>query len=91
MMEKMKVLPASSGTDVNAYLDDIFTLVTRDTEAARTVKRTVTKIKQNAQDVSRTSGDGGTGNDKRVKVGSKLPSVKEAVAAAFRGEKFDFD
>lgn len=90
MMEKMQKLPAGPGTDVNSYLDDIFSLVNRDTEASRTVKKTVTKIKQNAQDVSRTSGDGSSGSDEtRVKTGSKLPSIREAVSAAFRGERLE--
>lgn len=89
MVEKMKVLPAGPATDISSYLDDIYSLVTRDTEAARTVKKTVTKIKNNAKD-ARTSGDGNTGtDDKRVHTGSKLPSVKEAVAAAFRGERLE--
>jgi hypothetical protein len=90
MVEKMKALPAGPGTDVNAYLDDIYALVTRDTEAARTVKKTVTKIKQNAQDVSRTSGDGsGDNQETRVKMGSKLPSIRESVEAAFRGQRLE--
>lgn len=90
MMEKMKNLPAGPGTDVTSYLDDIFSLVTRDTEKARTVAKTVTKIKKNAQDVSRTSGDGGSGADeKRVKIGSRLPTLKESIAAAVRNERFE--
>jgi len=89
MVEKMKVLPAGPATDISSYLDDIYSLVTRDTEAARTVKKTVTKIKNNAKD-ARTSGDGNNGtDDKRVHTGSKLPSIREAVAAAFRGEKLE--
>src|ERR1700741_690435 len=87
MLEKMKRMPASEGTDINNYLDDIHTLVNKERDKAREVKKVVTKIRTNAQEVSRTSGEGGPDDDSRVSGGSKLPSIREAVAAAFRGEK----
>jgi hypothetical protein len=86
MLRKMEAMPASAGTDINEYLDDIYTVVNRDTEKARTVKKVITKIKTNAHEVVRTSGEGSP-DDERVRSGSKLPSLKESVSAAFRGEK----
>lgn len=89
MLAKMKQMPAGPESDVKSYLDDIYALATRDTEAARTVKKTVTKIKTNAEEVQRTSGEGDGVQETRVKTGSRLPSVREAVEAAFRGERFE--
>jgi hypothetical protein len=93
MMERMQVMPPGAGVDVSSYLDDVYYLVTRDSDAARAVKKTVTKIRQNAKDVRETSGGGNSPDEGRVKIGpgGKLPSLKESIAAAFRGEKFDFD
>lgn len=87
MMQKMKNMPPGEGASSEEYLDDIFSLVNRDEEVARGVKDRVTRIRTNAKDVSRTSGEGT--EEKRVKMGSNMPSVKESVAAAFRGERFE--
>lgn len=88
MLKKMNQVRPGEGVSADEYLDDIYSLVQRDVEKARAVKTTVRRITQNAQDVNRTSGDGGT-DDKRVKTGSKLPSISEAVAAAWRGETLE--
>lgn len=87
MLARMKSMPASADANINDYLDDIYHLTTRDAERARTVKTTVRKIAENAHEVSRTSGEGSGVDESRVRSGSKLPSIREAVAAAFRGEK----
>lgn len=89
MMAKMKQLPPSTDTLADEYLDDIYHLVQRDTDRARTVKTTVKKIQQNAQDATRKGASGEGGDEKRIKTGSRLPSVKESVAAAFRNERLE--
>jgi hypothetical protein len=89
MLSKMKVMPATPNADINTYLDDMYALATRDTERARTVKSVVKKIETNANDVSRTSGEGSGIDESRVRQGSKLPSISEAVKAAFAGKKLD--
>lgn len=88
MMKKMRQVAPGEGANAHEYLDDIYSLVQRDVEKARAVKTTVKRIVSNAQDVNRTSGDGGT-DDTRLKTGSKLPSISEAVAAAFRNERLE--
>ena len=87
MTKKMKLI-APGDASVDEYLDDIYTLVQRDAEKARAVKTTVRKITENAKDVNRTSGDGGSDTG-RIKTGSRLPSIHESVSAAFRGEKLE--
>ena len=88
MMKKMKQIAPGDGANAHEYLDDIYSLVQRDVEKARAVKTTVKRITQNAQDVNRTSGDGGT-DDTRVKTGSRLPSIRESIEAAYRNERLE--
>lgn len=88
MMAKMKVLPPAGDATADEYLDDIYFLVSREADKARTVKTTVKRIQSNAQDASRNVSGGG-GDESRIKQGSCLPSIKESVAAAFRNEKLE--
>ncbi len=85
LFEKMQVMPAGPNSDVNSYLDDLYFLTHRDRVATKTVKNTVEKIKENAKE--RNSSGEGTGNEDRIKRGSAMPSLDEAVRAAFRNER----
>jgi len=87
MLKKMEKMPATPSTNIIEYLDDIYSLVSKDSARGREVKKVVDKINQNAKDV-RASGDGGT-DDKRLKTSTGLPSLREAVEAAFRGERLE--
>jgi hypothetical protein len=87
MLKKMERMPATPTTDINEYLDDIYSLVSKDAAGSKKVKEVVDKIKSNANDV-RASGDGGT-DEKRIKSRSGVTSIREAVEAAFRGEKLE--
>jgi hypothetical protein len=87
MMKKMSKMPATPETPIDEYLDDIYSLVNKGRGEARTVKKTVEKIAKNAKERN-SSGDGGSDDD-RIKKGSHMPSLDEAVKAAFRGEKLD--
>lgn len=88
MMKKMKQFSPGEGVNASEYLDSMFSLAQRDVEKARAVKTVVKRIQQNATDVRETSGDGGS-DDKRIKTGSRLPSISESVAAAWRGETLE--
>lgn len=87
MLAKMKVMPASKDANANEYLDDIFALVHKGDSDSRQIRDKVTRIKTNAKETQRASGDGG--DEKRIKTGSKLPSIRESVQAAMRGEKLE--
>lgn len=88
MMRKMKQFAPGEGVSASEYLDSMYSLAMRDVETARAVKTTVKRIQRNAQDVRDTSGDGGS-DDKRIKTGSRLPSIRESIAAAYRGETLE--
>lgn len=88
MTKKMKSLPPGDGISANEYLDDIFALVSSGDNEARKVRDKMTRIRTNAKETDRVSGDGGV-EDKRVKTGSKVPSLNESIAAAFRGERLE--
>lgn len=87
MLAKMKVMPASKDANANEYLDDIFALVHKGDSDSRQVRDKITRIKTNAKETQRVSGEGG--DEKRIKTGSKLPSVHESVQAAMRGERLE--
>lgn len=88
MLRKMAAMPAGPESNIDIYLDDIYALVTKDRRDATTVKKTITKVRNNAQDVERRQGEG-SDDDARIIKGSKLPSVREAVEAAFRNERLE--
>lgn len=84
MTELSKELPYTGDYPMERYLERLYKLVTTDKKEAKIIKQTVDKINKNAQELR----DSSTEVQDRVKSGSKLPSLNEAVAAAFRGEKF---
>lgn len=88
MLSKMKFMPPTADADLKSYLDDIYTLASKSRSETKVIKETVKRIEQNAKDL-RGSGDGG--DDNRIRKGSKLPSLNEAISAAVRGEKFSDD
>jgi len=90
MMKKMETRPVAPNSDVSEYLDDMYYLVSKSDNEARTVKKVVTKIRTNAQEVSRTSGEGsGIDESRLTNRTGKLPSLDEAVKAGFRGERLE--
>ena len=89
LMKKFKVMAPTPGSDIDEYLDDIYAVTQRSAERTKVVKKTVDKIKKNAEE-RETSGEG-SGNDERIKKGSHRPSLDEAVRAAMRNEKLDLN
>lgn len=87
MLSKFKTMPATPEASVDTYLDDIYFLVNREASANKAVKETVKKIKKNAEE--RNSSGEGIGNDDRIKRGSAMPSLDEAVRAAYKGIRLD--
>ena len=85
MTELSKELPYTGDYPMERYLERLYKLVTADKKEAKVIKQTVDKINKNAQELRDSSTEV---QETRVKSGSKLPSLNEAVAAAFRGEKF---
>lgn len=85
MEVKIRQMPAAGDQSIDEYLDDIYYLVSRQKSETKAVKETVDKINRNAKDGSRLSGV----ETERVNRGSHLPTLDEAVRAAYRGEKID--
>jgi hypothetical protein len=94
MMKKMEKLPPARGTNVDEYLDDIYKLVAPPAEPKKVerevTKKVVDRINKNAKE-AKASGEGSGIDESRIKVGSKNPSLDEAVRAGFEGKRFDFD
>lgn len=84
MLEMSKRHPFNGEYPMEDYLEDIYKLVTVDKKEAKVIKTTVDKINKNAQELRDSSTEV---QETRVAKGSKLPSLNEAVAAAFRNER----
>lgn len=84
MTELSKELPYTGDYPMERYLERLYKLVTADKKEAKVIKQTVDKINKNAQELRDSSTEV---QENRVKKGSKLPSLNEAVAAAFRNER----
>lgn len=84
MLEMSKRHPFNGEYPMEEYLEDIYKLVTVDKKEAKVIKTTVDKINKNAQELRDSSTEV---QETRVTKGSKLPSLNEAVAAAFRNER----
>lgn len=66
------------------YLDNLYTIVSKEETENKAVEKTVNRINKNAKDVRETS----TGaQPTEVKLGSKLPTLEEAIKAGFRNER----
>lgn len=87
MMNKINQMPASGNITIEEYLDDIYHIVSRGKSETKIVKETVDKINRNAKEASRTSGV--EIDESRIKKGSHIPTLKEAVEAAMRGERLE--
>jgi polyhydroxyalkanoate synthesis regulator phasin len=66
------------------YLDHLYTIVSKEESENKTVERVVGRINKNAKEVRETST---VASPTDVKVGSKLPSLDEAIRAGFRNER----
>lgn len=84
MTELSKRLPYTGDYPMEEYLENLYKIVTTDKKEAKVIKTTVDKINKNAQELRDSSTEV---QETRVKTGSKLPSLNEAVAAAFRNER----
>jgi hypothetical protein len=80
-------MPAAGDVTIEQYLDDIYYLVNRSATETKVVKETVEKINRNAKGAQRTPGT--EINEDNIKKGSRIPTLKEAVEAAFRGERLE--
>jgi hypothetical protein len=87
LMKKMQQMPAAGDVTIEQYLDDIYYLVNRSATETKVVKETVEKINRNAKGAQRTPGT--EINEDNIKKGSRIPTLKEAVEAAFRGERLE--
>ena len=88
MTAKMAKMPPTANTDVNEYLDDIYTVVGKVDAETRTTTKVVTRMIKNAKE-AKVSGEGDAIGDERIKRGSKNPSLDEAVRMGFEGKRFD--
>ena len=80
LTETMQKYPRPAAQTVKSYMKDMMKLVS-DKTAPNTEK-----IKKNIREAKRPSS--GT-NENRVKTGSKLPTYREGIEAAMRGERFE--
>lgn len=85
MVELMDQIQPGPKTEPEAYIRHIFTLAKSDFDEAEQVKAQNVK-----RDKNKASSHVPTGvNAERVKSGSKLPTIREAVLAASRGESLE--
>lgn len=82
LSKKIHMGPESSIPD---YLETLHTLATKEQKVTKSVAKTVDRINKNAQEENLSSSQ--VGDERNVRSGSRLPSIHEAVSAAFRGEK----
>lgn len=86
MVELMEELPPSSKITPSAYVRKIYKLAASDFEEAEKLKAQDKKREINKSQVTVHSG---VGNPDRVKSGSRLPTIRESVEAAMRGETLE--
>lgn len=83
LAEVMERYPNNSNLPMKTYIKEMIKLTNKDSpEKSEKVKRNVREARRNL-----ASGI----EHKSVKIGSKVPSIREAVAAAMRGETFEED
>lgn len=85
MVELMGEISPGETTPPEKYIRHIFKLAKSEFDEAERVKAQNTKQTKNKETVSVQTGV----NADRVKSGSKLPTIREAVAAAVRGETLE--
>jgi hypothetical protein len=94
MLKEIEQLPPSVGRDgkripLTKYLEKIHKLVSTEEVAAKQAERRVERVETNSRArATNLQSDVGEG---RLKQGSRLPTVREAVQAAMQGVKFDQD
>ena len=81
-----EVLPGPNTTG-KAYIKHIYNLASEQSRLKSATKKTIDKMKANANDATRRASL--EANATRVKSGSALPNLKEAVRAAIRGQKLE--
>jgi hypothetical protein len=79
-------MPHKPGSDMVKYLDRLYRLYTADVREGKAVKDAVDKINHRAKDD--TNVRSAETSENTTSRGSKLPTLREAVTAAVRGEKF---
>lgn len=87
MVEQIKELPPSGNITLTNYLTKIRKLVTSDKIEVKTKIDQNTKREQNQKERVRNLSS--EADDSRIKNGSRLPTAREAIEAAARGESFD--
>jgi hypothetical protein len=85
MVELMDQIQPGPKTEPEAYIRHIFTLAKSDFDEAERIKTQDVKRDQNKKTTNVPIGV----NTERVKSGSKLPTIREAVLAASRGETLE--
>lgn len=73
------------GQDMVRYLEGIYKLASMETKEGEAVKGAVSRINKNAQQAKVQSAETA---EETVSIGSKLPSLREAVNAAVKGVRF---
>lgn len=88
MVRLSKQFPPGEGTTEAEYLEGIYHLATRNAKTGDKVQKTIKKMVNN---ISKSEGRNRSVSDKNVSKGpaGKLPSFREAAAAADRGERFE--
>jgi len=85
MIELMDQVNPGPNTPPDVYLRHIYKLAKSQYDEAETIKAQNSKREQNKKTVSVQSGV----NSERIKSGSRLPTIREAVEAAVRGETLE--
>lgn len=80
-----KKMPQGEGVDMQEYLENLYIIASKNATGGKIVKETVQRINKNAKN---DLGKGAESNTSTIKFGSKLPSVREAVNAAARGQRY---
>lgn len=87
MVIQIKELPPSGNITLTKYLTKIHKLVASDKNIAKDKLAQNEKRESNKKDVVKNLSSGA--DDDRIKKGSRLPTAREAINAAIRGEKLD--
>lgn len=85
MLELMEQFSPGPKTSPSTYIKHIYKLAKSQYDDAESIKAKNKKQAENKKSVSVSGG----GNPDRIKAGSKLPTIKEAVEAAMRGETLE--
>ncbi len=86
MLELMDEIHPGKNTSVDKYIRRIYAIAKEDSAAAEAAQRVTKQIQHNAQNATGIPPGGATPNTERVKTGSRLPSIREAVQAAMKGQ-----